>query len=54
MDDELRRSPFDPDAASGLVLAHRPPAPSAVQGVVSDVVWQDVVRLLVRPGLRPG
>ncbi|MGY1602310.1 hypothetical protein [Geodermatophilus sp. SYSU D00815] len=46
MDDELRRTLFDPAAAHGLVLAHRPPAPSAVQGVVSDVVWGDVVRLL--------
>jgi hypothetical protein len=46
MDDELRSRLFDPDAAHDLVLAHRPTVPSAVQGVVSDVVWGDVVRLL--------
>jgi hypothetical protein len=46
MDDELRQSLFDPDTAHDLVLAHRPPLPSAVQGVVSDVVWGEVVRLL--------
>jgi hypothetical protein len=46
MDDELRRNLFDPDTAHDLVLAHRPPLPSAVQGVVSDVVWGEVVRLL--------
>jgi hypothetical protein len=46
MDDELRRNLFDPDSAHDLVLAHRPPLPSAVQGVVSDVVWGEVVRLL--------
>jgi hypothetical protein len=46
MDDELRRDLFDPDTAHDLVLAHRPPLPSAVQGVVSDVVWGEVVRLL--------
>jgi hypothetical protein len=46
MDDELRTRLFDPDAAHVLVLAHRPPLPSAVEGVVSDVVWGEVVRLL--------
>ena len=46
MDDELRQNLFDPDAAHDLVLAHRPPLPSAVEGVVSDVVWGEVVRLL--------
>jgi hypothetical protein len=46
MDDALRRTLFDPDTAHGLVLAHRPSSPSAVQGVVSDVVWGEVVRLL--------
>jgi hypothetical protein len=46
MDDDLRATLFDPDAAHHLVLAHRPPVPSAVQGVVSDAVWTEVVRLL--------
>jgi hypothetical protein len=46
MDDALRQILFDPDAAQGLVLAHRPPEPSAVLGVVSDTVWAEVVRLL--------
>ena len=46
MDDELRTRLFDPDAAHDLVLAHRPARPSAVEGVVSDVVWGEVVRLL--------
>jgi hypothetical protein len=46
MDDELRSRLFDPDAAHDLVLAHRPALPSAVEGVVSDVVWSEVVRLL--------
>jgi hypothetical protein len=46
MDDELRSRLFDPDAAHDLVLAHRPPLPSAVEGVVSDVVWGEVVCLL--------
>jgi hypothetical protein len=46
MDDELRTRLFDPDAAHDLVLAHRPALPSAVEGVVSDVVWGEVVRLL--------
>jgi hypothetical protein len=46
MDDALRQTLFDPEAAHGLVLAHRPPVPGAVQGVVSDVVWGEVVRLL--------
>jgi hypothetical protein len=46
MDDALRQKLFDPEAAHDLVLAHRPPVPSAVQGVVSDVVWNEVVRLL--------
>ena len=46
MDDDLRTSLFDPRAARGLVLARRPPSPSPVACVVSDVVWQDVVVLL--------
>jgi hypothetical protein len=46
MDDELRTSLFDPQAAHGLVLARRPPSRSAVAFVVSDVVWHDVVVLL--------
>ena len=37
---------FDPSSTRALVLAHRPPEASAVDCVVSDVVWQDVVRLL--------
>src|SRR4051812_47749013 len=46
MDDDLRASLFDPTASHDLVLARRPPVPTAVQGVVSDVVWGEVVRLL--------
>jgi hypothetical protein len=46
MDDDLRDWLFDPPTTRGLVLAHRPPERSAVQCVVSDVVWHDVVRLL--------
>lgn len=46
MDDDLRRLLFHPDGAHRLVLARRPPSPSAVTCVVSDVVWQDVVQLL--------
>lgn len=46
MDDELRTRLFDPQAAHGLVLARRPPSRAAVDCVVSDVVWHDVVVLL--------
>ncbi|WP_448628300.1 hypothetical protein [Geodermatophilus sp. URMC 64] len=46
MDDDLRARLFDPAAAHDLVLARRPAVPTAVQGVVSDVVWGEVVRLL--------
>ena len=46
MDDTLRRRLFDPQAASDLVLARRPPSRSAVADVVSDVVWHEVVVLL--------
>jgi hypothetical protein len=46
MDDDLRHSLFDPEGAHRLVLARRPPHPSAVTSVVSDVVWQEVVGLL--------
>ncbi len=46
MDDELRNRLFDPQAAHGLVLARRPPSRSAVDCVVSDVVWHEVVVLL--------
>src|SRR4051794_18129472 len=46
MDDDLRASLFDPTASHDLVLARRPHVPTAVQGVVSDVVWGEVVRLL--------
>ena len=44
--DDARLWLFDPTTTRRLVLAHRPPEPSAVMCVVSDVVWQDVVRLL--------
>ena len=37
---------FDASTTRALVLAHRPPEPSAVDCVVSDSVWRDVVRLL--------
>jgi hypothetical protein len=46
MDDDLRRELFDPEGAHRLVLARRPPHPSPVICVVSDVVWQEVVQLL--------
>jgi hypothetical protein len=46
MDDDLRRSLFDPDGAHRLVLARRPTDPSAVTCVVSDIVWQEVIHLL--------
>jgi hypothetical protein len=46
MEDDVRRQLFDPWAAQVLVLAHRPPAATAVAAVVSDAVWTDVVRLL--------
>src|SRR5688572_11656883 len=46
MDDDLRTRLFDPQAAHGLVLARRPPSRSAVDCVVSDVVWHEVVVLL--------
>jgi hypothetical protein len=46
MDDAPRRWLFDPPTAHRLVLARRPVPLSAVGGVVSDVVWTDVVGLL--------
>ena len=46
MDDDPRRWLFDPPTAHRLVLARRPVPRSAVSGVVSDVVWTDVVGLL--------
>jgi hypothetical protein len=46
MDDEQRHRLFDPGASHGLVLARRPPSRSAVDCVVSDVVWHEVVVLL--------
>jgi hypothetical protein len=46
MDDDPRSWLFDPPTASRLVLDRRPVPRSAVSGVVSDVVWTDVVRLL--------
>ena len=46
MDDDLRRTLFDPADAHLLVLARRPAACSAVTCVVSDAVWSEVVRLL--------
>jgi hypothetical protein len=46
MDDDLRRELFDPAGTRQLVLARRPAGCSAMGAVVSDVVWQEVVRLL--------
>jgi hypothetical protein len=46
MDDDLRRTLFDPADAHLLVLARRSDACSAVACVVSDVVWAEVVGLL--------
>ena len=46
MDGDPRGWLFDPTTTRGLVLAHRPQEHSAVHCVVSDVVWQEVVRLL--------
>ena len=46
VDTLLRRTLFDPSAADALVLARRPEPGSVVQDVVSDLVWQEVVRLL--------
>ena len=46
MDDDLRQWLFDPPTAHRLVLGRRPLPLTAVGGVVSDVVWSDVVRLL--------
>jgi hypothetical protein len=46
MDEDPRRHLFDPTTSHLLVLARRPARASAVAGVVSDVVWHDVVRLL--------
>ena len=37
---------FDPDTTRALVLARRPSGGRAVEDVVSDVVWGEVVRLL--------
>jgi hypothetical protein len=46
MDDDLRSRLFDPSDARALVLARRPAGCPAVTAVVSDAVWQEVVRLL--------
>ena len=46
MDDDPRGWLFDPTTTRGLILAHRPRDHSALQCVVSDVVWQEVVGLL--------
>jgi hypothetical protein len=46
MDDDLRQWLFDPVDTRRLVLARRPAGCSVVTAVVSDVVWQEVVRLL--------
>jgi hypothetical protein len=60
MDDDPRSWLFDPATTRRLVLAHRPAEPSAMTCVVSDTVWQDVVRLLrwatagTGPELEPG
>lgn len=42
----LRQTLFDPSAADALVLARRPEPGSVLEDVVSDLVWQEVVRLL--------
>ena len=54
MDDASRQDLFDPEAARGLVLAHRPPLRSAVACVVPDVVWSEVVGLLRLATADPG
>jgi hypothetical protein len=46
MDDDSLRWLFHPPTTSRLVLGHRPPAAEAVDCVVSDMVWRDVLRLL--------
>lgn len=46
MDDELRSRLFDPPGVRTLILAHRPSGASAVDAVVSDAVWREVVGLL--------
>ena len=46
MDDDLRGTLFDPAASHDLVLTRRRHPGSAVDDVVSDVVWGEVVRLL--------
>jgi hypothetical protein len=46
MDDDLRSRLFDPTDTRALVLAHRPAGCPAVNAVVSDAVWQEVVVLL--------
>jgi hypothetical protein len=46
MDDDLRPWLFDPATTRGLVLNRRPAERTALTCVVSDAVWQDVVRLL--------
>jgi hypothetical protein len=46
MDDDLRQWLYHPQDAHRLVLDRRPPDPSVVTCVVSDVVWHEVVHLL--------
>jgi hypothetical protein len=46
MQDDARRQLFDPWASRALVLAHRPSAATAVDSVVSDTVWTEVLHLL--------
>ena len=46
MDDDARRWLFDPTLSHRIVLAHRCEPGSAVNCVISDVVWQDVIGLL--------
>jgi hypothetical protein len=46
MDDDPRLWLFDPATTRGLVLARRPAGRTAMTCVVSDAVWQHVVRLL--------
>jgi hypothetical protein len=46
MQDDARRQLFDPWASRALVLAHRSPAATAADAVISDTVWTEVLRLL--------
>src|SRR5688500_20245669 len=54
MDDDLRRTLFDPADAHLLVLSRRPVPCPAATCVVSDVVWGEVVGLLRWPAAGTG